>query len=360
MVSAWLARAARIVCASMPADVASPIGNEGTDPRATMRSSRRRLLVGAAAIVALVVGMVGVVHSITSQPEAGGTSTPIGDPTNPFRSGRTLVIPHGGGDGLFPENTLLAFERSMAMGADVVDVDLRLSLDGVVIAFHYPTVDRITGAKGTVQNMTYYELSQLDAGWAFAPAGAVANGRVAEHPFRGIGVSIPTLESILQKFPTALLSLDLKDESTAMVKPVCELLRQYHRFNDVFVGSNNDSQILEFRKLCPDVRTSAIMKDVYASRDARARGDTHFVPAVTVDQPPFRVDGREIVDRASLSWSHEHGVAILTWVVNDEADMRFLVGLGVDGIYTSYPNRLLRILGRCTSADACDPTSASR
>jgi glycerophosphoryl diester phosphodiesterase len=47
-------------------------------------------------------------------------------------------------------------------------------------------------------------------------------------------------------------------------------------------------------------------------------------------------------------------------VVNDEADMRLLVGLGVDGIYTSYPDRLLKILGRCTSADACDPTSASR
>jgi glycerophosphoryl diester phosphodiesterase len=320
-----------------------------------MKSSRRRLIVGAAAIVSVVVGTV-VTRTIISQSEAGSlSSSPVGDPTNPFRTGRTLVIPHGGGDGLFPENTLLAFERSMAMGADVVDVDLRLSGDGVVIAFHDPTVDRTTGAQGTVQQMTYDELSQLDAGWAFAPGGASA-----QHPFRGIGVSIPTLESILQKFPTALLSLDLKDESMAMVKPVCDLLRQYHRFNDVFVGSNSDSQILEFRKLCPDVRTSAIMKDVYASRDARASGDTHFVPAVTVDQPPFRVDGREIVDRASLSWSHAHGVAILTWVVNDEADMRLLVGLGVDGIYTSYPDRLLKILGRCTPADACDPTSVSR
>ena len=325
-----------------------------------MRSSRQVLIVGTAAIVAVVVATV-VIHSITSQPKTLSTaSAPFVDPTNPFRTGRTLVIPHGGGDGLFPENTLLAFERSMAMGADVVDVDLRLSADGVVVAFHDPTVDRITGAKGTVRQMTYDHLSHLDAGWAFTPASAGAKDGIAQHPFRGIGVSIPTLESILQKFPTALLSLDLKDESTAMVKPVCDLLRQHHRFNDVFVGSNSDPQILEFRRLCPDVRTSAIMKDVYASRDAKARGDTHFVPAVTVDQPPFRVDGREIVDRASLSWAHEHGIAILTWVVNDEADMRLLVGLGVDGIYTSYPDRLLKILGRCTSADACDPTSASR
>jgi glycerophosphoryl diester phosphodiesterase len=275
---------------------------------------------------------------------AARPSAPVGDPTNPFRAGRTLVIPHGGGDGLFPENTMLAFERTMAMGADVVDADLRISGDGVVIAFHDPTVDRITGDTGKVNDMTYEQLAKLDAGWAFTPDGG------STHPFRGTGVTIPTFESILTKFPTTLLSLDLKDETVAMVQPVCDLLRRHHRLNDVFVGSNSDPQIMEFRKQCPDVRTSAIMQDVYASRDAQASGDANFVPAVTVDQPPFRVDGRQIVDRDSLTWAHDHGVAILTWVVNDEADMRLLVDLGVDGIYTSYPDRLLKLLNRCTAA----------
>jgi glycerophosphoryl diester phosphodiesterase len=292
----------------------------------------------------LAVAAVLVVSCASSPTQSPAAATTNADASNPFRIGRTLVIPHGGGDGLFPENTLLAFERTMAMGADVVDVDLRISGDGVVIGFHDPTVDRITGASGNVGKMTYAALAKLDAGFAFTPD----NG--ATHPFRGTGVQIPTFESILQKFPKALLSTDLKDESMAMVKPVCDLLRRYHRLDDVFVGSNSDPQIIEFRKQCPDVRTSAIMKDVYASRDARASGDKRFVPAVTVDQPPFRVDGRQIVDRDSLTWAHDHGVAILTWVVNDEADMRLLVGLGVDGIYTSYPDRLLKLLDRCTAS----------
>ena len=270
--------------------------------------------------------------------------------SNPFRTGRTLVIPHGGGDGIFPENTLLAYDRTMAMGADVVDADLRISGDGVVIAFHDPTVDRITGTTGTVKNMTYEQLSQLDAGWAFTAEGADVPESGA-HPYRGQGVIIPTFESILERFPTTLLSLDLKDESLDMVGPVCGLLRSHGRFNDVFVGSNDDPQIVEFRKQCPDVRTSAIMSDVYASRDARASNDPDFVPAVTVDQPPFRIGDRQLVDADSLAWSHDHGVAILTWVVNVEADMRLLVDLGVDGIYTSYPDRLLKILHRCS--DSC-------
>ena len=270
------------------------------------------------------------------------------DGSNPFRTGHTLVIPHGGGDGLFPEDTLLAFERTIAMGADVVDVDLRLSKDDVVVVFHDATVDRITGSTGSIRAMTFEQLSGLDAGWSFTSAGSDPSAGGA-HPYRGKNVTIPTFESILEEFPTTLLSVDLKDESLDMVQPVCDLLRDHRRFNDVFVGSNSDEQILEFRRRCPDVRTSAIMGDVYLARDARASNDPNFVPAVTVDQPPFRSGGRQLVDAASLTWAHQHGIAILTWVVNDVDDMKLLVGLGVDGIYTSYPDRLLKILGRCTA-----------
>ena len=132
----------------------------------------------------------------------------------------------------------------------------------------------------------------------------------------------------------------------AMNKPLCTLLTTFHRGTDVFVGSNNDAQILAFRKLCPAVRTSATMVDVYASRDARATNDASFVPAVTVDQPPYQIGGRTLVDKASVDWAHAHGIAILTWVVNDPKSLQHLVDLGVDGIYTSYPDRLLRIVKR--------------
>ena len=309
-------------------------------------------LAAIGVISAVVFSAVVVIRSrsdnsaaqLPDSPDRGEQRVPDG--SNPFRTGRTLVIPHGGGDGLFPEDTLLAYERTMAMGADVVDVDLRLSADDVVVAFHDATVDRITGTSGSIRAMTFDQLSGLDAGWSFTAAGVDSTSADA-HPYRGKGVTIPTFESILDQFPTTLVSVDLKDESLDMVQPVCELLRDHRRFNDVFVGSNSDEQILEFRRECPDVRTSAIMGDVYAARDARASNDPTFVPAVTVDQPPFRSDGRQLVDAASLTWAHQHGIAILTWVVNDVDDMKLLVDLGVDGIYTSYPDRLLKILGRC-------------
>ena len=309
-------------------------------------AQRAGLIAAAAALVAgAAVATVATVAAVGHDGPAPNAATGVFGSVNRFRTGRTLVIPHGGGDGLFPEDTMVAYTSTIAMGADVVDVDLRLSGDGTLIAFHDPTVDRITGAKGSVASMTYAQLSTLDAGYTFHPA-----GRDDDHPFRGKGVVIPTFESILQRFPHTLLSLDLKDESMSMVPPLCSLLTRYHRTNDVFVGSNSDPLILQFRKACPTVETSAIMADVYADRAARASNDPSFVSAVSVDQPPYRSNGKTLVDAMSLAWSHEHGIAILTWVVNSEADMKTLVGLGVDGIYTSYPDRLLRLLGRCTAA----------
>ncbi len=289
---------------------------------------------GGAANVAKAVKAVKVAKAAKAS-----TSAP-----NPFRTGRTLVIPHGGGDGLFPENTMYAYEQTMAMGADVVDVDVRKSRDGVLIAFHDPTTTRITGQARAVKASTFAELTKLDAGWSFTKGNA--------NPFRNKGIAIPSLESILKRFPKALLSLDLKDESTEMNAPLCSLLTRFGRTNDAFVGSNSDEQILQFRKQCPRVRTSATMVDVYASRDARANNDADFVPAVSVDQPPYRMGGQTLVDRASLDWAHAHGIAILTWVVNDTPSLQHLVDMGVDGIYTSYPDRLLTILGR-----ASPPTS---
>ena len=290
---------------------------------------------------AVVAAALGVAFVLAASP--GGTAKAAKASTsapNPFRTGRTLVIPHGGGDGLYPENTMYAYEKTMAMGADMVDVDVRKSEDGVLIAFHDPTTTRITGTTLTVGSSTFAELAKLDAGWSF--------GRGNSHPFRNKGIGIPSLESVLKRFPKALLSIDLKDESTDMNAPLCALLTRYRRTNDVFVGSNSDEQILQFRKQCPGVRTSATMVDVYASQNARASNDPNFVPAVSVDQPPYRMGGRTLVDRTSLDWAHAHGIAILTWVVNDPKSLQHLVDMGVDGIYTSYPDRLLKILGRAS------------
>ena len=102
---------------------------------------------------------------------------------------------------------MLAYERSTAMGGQVIDVDVRVSGDGVLIAFHDLTLQRTTNGTGRVDQIPYADLSKLDAGYDFTLGG--------KHPFRGKNVHIPTLESILKKFPHMLVTNDVSPASRA-------------------------------------------------------------------------------------------------------------------------------------------------
>jgi glycerophosphoryl diester phosphodiesterase len=260
-----------------------------------------------------------------------------GGRANPFRIGRPLVIPHAGGDGMFPEDTMYAFEQSMTLGGEVVDVDVWVAADGVPVAIHDATLDRTTNGTGDVATYTAAELAKLDAGWSFELNGT--------HPFRGKGIGIPTVEALLLRFPTTLITLDMKDQRTDSAVPVCKLLQRLGRINDVYVGSDTNDQVLSFRSNCPEVHTSGTSEERQASRAARDAGDTTFRSSQLVGQPGyFGADGKPRVTATTLAWSHRSGTAILTWVIDNPNDMNDLIDLGVDGIYTRRPDILIKLL----------------
>ena len=294
-----------------------------------------RLVRGAAvSIVAasLVAVLAGCATSAPTAAKASASST-----GNPFRIGRPLVIPHGGGDGLFPEDTLYAYQHSIAVGGDVIDADVQVTADGVPIAFHDATLQPVTNGTGTVEDKTYADLANLDAGWSFVKRG--------EHPFRGMGIRIPTIRSILEEFPHTLVTLDLKDLRTPAVEPLCTLLRTLHRTNDVYIGVDTTEQVLLFRQRCPEVRTSGTDADRKAMRTARAANDATFVTKQLVSQPEFvAADGTRGITSEYLAFSHSKNIAVLTWTVDDPADMTSLIKLGIDGIYTRRPDVMVKLL----------------
>ena len=282
--------------------------------------------------------LVGVACSGSPRPVVSPPVSAAASPTNPFRTGRTLVIPHNGGDGDYPADTLVALEHSMAAGGEVVDIDVGLTVDGQLVAFHDASVDAITGAHGAVATMTFAQLEQLDAGWGF-------EGPNGTHPFRGTGVGVPLVRDLLARFPKAFVSLDLKNLGTDIIQPVCELLRDTGRVATTFVGSDGDDQIIAMRRQCPDIHTTYNLADVRASEAAAATNDPTFVVPALIDQPPYRFDGgAPIVTAATLAFDHAHDLAVMTWVVDDEPTMKLLVDLGVDGIYTRKPALLASVV----------------
>ena len=302
---------------------------------------------------AIVVPIIAIVVSSVVGCESSSVAHPVVQPAdrqtnNPFRIGRPLVIPHAGGDALFPENTLYAYEHSIAMGGDVIDIDVSLTADGVPIAFHDSTLERTTNGTGRVQDATLADLADLDAAWNFHPE--------QHYPLRGQEVTIPTIEAILTEFPHTLATLDLKDLRTEAVEPICSLLTALRRTNDVYVGVDTDEQVMLFRQSCPQVHTSGTTAERRAIRAAREAGDATFVSAQLVGQPAFLADdGSRRISADYLEFSHHLGTAVLTWVVDDPADMTDLIEMGIDGIYTRRPDvmiQLLRDMGKTSPKSA--------
>ena len=266
------------------------------------------------------------------------TQPPDGiDRPNPFRTGHTLVIPHGGGDGKYPEDTMYAYDHSMREGGEVIDIDVQQTLDGVLVAFHDDTADRTTNGTGRVASMTFADLRKLDAGWGFSKAN--------KHPFRGKGIRVPSVKEVLQRFPERLATLDLKNLSVQVVPAVCALSNELKRNDTMYVGVDISDQVMEFRRICPLLRTSGTDAERQATREARDRGDLTFRSKQTVGQPSYLADdGTRRVTKATIDAAHARNVAILTYVVDDPTAMKELVVAGVDGIYTRKPEVLSRIV----------------
>ena len=120
-----------------------------------------------------------------------------------FDAPEPWAIAHQGGGELWPENTLYAFAEAEELGVDVLEMDLRATVDGEIVVMHDATVDGTTDGSGRVDQMTLAEIRELDAGYRFDAPG--------QFPHRGQGLTVPTLEEVLSRFSTARLILEMKE-----------------------------------------------------------------------------------------------------------------------------------------------------
>lgn len=278
--------------------------------------------------VALLAGCASTASKATTAP----------CPPSPFRTDKMLVIAHAGGEGLGPANTLTAMRLSMAAGADVNDADVHLTADGVLVAIHDDTVDATTNGKGFVSSMTLAQLQTLDAGQFFA-------GPNNDFPYRGTGVTIPTIEDVLTAFPTTLTSLEFKDNSGPAPEIMCTLLRKLGRTKTVYLSSDADPAIEQFKADCPEVTTTVTDAMVPIMRAAQTSGAAWCSP-VPIGQPPYSEARRPTA--ASLAWSHDHGLANFTWTIDDRETLRYLASIGMDAVYTRRPDIARKIVDEQT------------
>ena len=294
---------------------------------------RSKLVTGLLVLIILLVAIYGVLL-LVARPAA----------EHPFFSqfqDYPLVMAHQGGNGLWPDNTLYAFEHAVALGVNVLEMDVHSTADDVVVVIHDSTVDRTTDGSGAVHDFTLAKLQGLDAAYQWTPD----DGQT--YPYRGQGITVPTLEELFVTFPRMPMNIEIKQAEPSIAVPLCQLIRDCDMGDKVLVVSFHREATVEFRDVCPEVVTGTTQNEVIA---LFALGKLHLeracsLPAGASQVPEYR-SGLHVITQRFVDTVHNRGIQVHAWTINDEADMRRLIDLGVDGIITDYPDRLMQVLGR--------------
>lgn len=254
---------------------------------------------------------------------------------------RPLVFAHRGGGGLIPENTLEAFVYSARMGVDVLELDIHATSDGALVVLHDAMVDRTTDGRGRVNELALEAVKKLDAGFLFTTDGGKT------FPFRAKGVTVPTLKEIFDRLPEMTFNIEPKQATPSIIKPLCNLIREEKMVDKTIVGSFRQEVIDEFRRECPEVATSASPSEVskFLALSKTGVSESYKSPMQAL-QVPQNLGALEVVSKEFVENAHRRNLKVHVWTVNETTDMQRLIEMGVDGIMTDYPDRLLNLLGR--------------
>lgn len=248
-----------------------------------------------------------------------------------------LVIAHRGASGLSPENTLSAFEKAIELGVDRIEMDLRQTSDGEVVVIHDKTIVRTTNGWGSVRKLPLHKLKKYSAGSWFSP------------DFKD--ERIPSFREVLELVDgrTTLL-LEIKDGSPyhhGIEQNILRLVNEFKANDWCIIQSFNDKVLRNFRQL-PDLQSD--VQKLFAA----------FIPVA-----PFyggsrfsykRVRSYGFAQEVNINYKyvnprvvrkvHEMGKKVNVWTVNQSKNLEKYCAMGVDGIITDFPDRLIEILER--------------
>ena len=233
---------------------------------------------------------------------------------------------HRGASGYYPENTMLAFEKAVEMGATGIETDIQMTKDSVLVLIHDEKVDRTTEGTGFVEDYTYSHLCKLDAGGSFSPL------------YKGL--KVPTLEELMEfsKDKNLILNLEIKNNEiqySNIEEKVLEMIESYGMESKVIVSSFNHYSLVKLKKLSKKIKIGLLyMAGLYHperyAKSLKAEALHPYFPAV--NNPKIIKDIKK------------SKILINPYTINDEATMKLFVDYGVDGIITNFPDKLKDIL----------------
>ncbi len=248
-----------------------------------------------------------------------------------------LIIAHRGASALAPENTLAAFQKAIADGAEGLEFDVRLSKGGAVVVFHDATLERLTARKDLVSNLTAEELQTIDVGsWFNRHNPNRANDDFSKE-------TIPTLRELLDflKDFKGLLYIELKcrdREAEKLSKAVCAVISDSPLLPNMIVKSFQLEVIPHIRRLCPNVRTAALFAPKIMTilrKEKRLVKIAHELGADMISVH-FSLATRKLMKKAARK-----DLPVTIWTADNPRWVKRAFNLGLFAVITNDPARLL-------------------
>jgi len=254
-------------------------------------------------------------------------------------SNRPVIIAHRGASGLYPENTLLALQTAHKDGADLIEIDVRLTRDGHVVLLHDATLERTTNGAGKVSWSTLAEVKKLDAGMRFTRD----NGR--SYPFARKGIQVPLLAEALAFLPDSMFQVEFKDNNFALAAKALDVIKTHGALHRTQVATAS-SRIGRFvRAIEPEVVIAHTAVDtlkfvLFAGLGLAYSPCFH---AGFIDLPVWLFCTSAMVSRA-IRFAAIHSLRIRAYTVNDLDRIKQLANMGVEGFFTDYPGQARQLL----------------
>jgi glycerophosphoryl diester phosphodiesterase len=247
-----------------------------------------------------------------------------------------LVAAHRGGAALWPENSLLAFRSALALGVDALEFDLHLTADGEVVVLHDPTLDRTSTGNGSVRDLKLADLADIRLK---TREGAVTGERVPTFA-QVLDLVAPTSAEILPE-----IKVDAnRQRYDGIEEKVLALIRARGLMARTTIQAFQVETIRRVRELEPKARTMLLVARGDVERD-RARPAEAVRRARELGATDLGMNHR-LLDADVMSAARAAGIRVSAWTVNEEADIRRMIDLGVDVVMSDRPDLAKRLTGR--------------
>lgn len=232
-----------------------------------------------------------------------------------------LSIAHRGFSGIYPENTMLAFEKAIEAGCDGIELDVQLTKDGVPVIMHDEKVNRTTNGAGYVKDYTFVEIQKLNAKYHYKKF----------HAFCGV----PSLREYFElvKDKDIITNVELKNSVILyknLEEKVLTLIDEYDLRKQIIISSFNHLSVVKMKEMAPDMKYGFLEESIVldGAKYAKKYGIDYIHPSW------------QSVTEDYCRQAKEEGVEINTWTINDLALIKKMQILGVHGVITNFPDRV--------------------